>query len=176
MARLLLMTVALLMSVSCVRSKAAEKVKAGDILPDFFLKSESYGELSAADLRGKVVYLCFFTTWCPNCQEELHAIQTRMYPEFKEEEGFEIIAVGREHTDEELMKYNEVRNFDFPLYPDPDREVYSLFADETVPRAYVVDRDGVVVDAAAGYDSGHFETVLKTIGDLLDDGTSVETD
>ena len=171
-----MIAVALLVSLSCVRSNAADKVRSGDSLPYFILKSDVNGELSSLELRGKVVYMCFFATWCPSCQHELKAIQDRMLPEFKDEEDFMIVAVGREHTDAELEKYNEERNFGFPLYPDPDRAVYSLFAEEMIPRAYVVDRDGVIVDASTGYDEEHFSTVIKTVRDLLDNSTSVEID
>lgn len=176
MRRILIMAAALLVSLSCVRSNAADKVKSGDSLPDFVLKSDVYGDLSSMELRGKVVYLCFFATWCPPCQHELAAVQNKMLPEFGNDEDFIVIAVGREHTDAQLSEYNKSRNFDFPLYPDPDRTVYSLFAEETIPRAYVVDRDGVIVDASTGYDEEHFSTVLKTIRELLDSGSSVEID
>ena len=99
MRRILIMAAALLVSLSCVRSNAADKVKSGDSLPDFVLKSDVYGDLSSMELRGKVVYLCFFATWCPPCQHELAAVQNKMLPEFGNDEDFIVIAVGREHTD-----------------------------------------------------------------------------
>lgn len=157
----------LLLSLTCVRSNPAGKVGAGDSLPDFTLESEVYGTLSTADMKGKVVYLCLFATWCPSCLQELDAMQETMLPEFSEEEDFMIVAIGREHTDAELQEFNGTRGLGFPLYPDPDRSVYSLFADETIPRTYVVDRDGVIVDAATGYEPEHFQTVIDTIRDLI---------
>lgn len=176
MKQFLLVTAILLLSVTCVRSKSTDKVKAGDSLPGFTLESEVYGDLSTYEMRGKVVYLCLFATWCPSCLQELDAIQGTMLPEFGAEEDFMIVAVGREHTDAELAEFNESRQLGFPLYPDPDRSVYSLFADELIPRTYVVDRDGVIVDAATGYDEEHFQSVMKTVRELLDSPVSVEID
>ena len=51
---------------------------------------------------------------------------------------------------------------------------FSLFATETIPRAYLIDRDGVVVDAATGFDGEHFASVMDSIRELLDSETSVE--
>lgn len=175
MRRILLMITAatLLLTASC-KGVDPDKIKAGDTLPEFSLSSEVYGDLSSADLKGKVTYLCFFATWCPPCQLELAAVQDTLLPMFQDEEDFRLVVVGREHTDADLTEYNKTKNFTFALYPDPDREVYSLFASETIPRAYLIDRDGVVVDAATGFDEEHFASVLASIRDLLDSETSVE--
>ena len=151
----------MLLAVSC-KNNDPDKVKAGDTLPEFSLSSEVYGDLSSADLKGKVTYLCFFATWCPPCQLELAAVQDTLLPMFQNEEDFRLVVVGREHTDADLTEYNKTKNFTFALYPDPEREVY------------VIGRDGVVVDAATGFDEEHFASVLKTIRELLDSETAVE--
>lgn len=163
-----------LLAVSCISDSGTDKIKAGDKMPEFRLSSEVYGDLSSSDLEGKVTYLCFFATWCPPCQLELAAIQDTLLPEFQGEEDFRLVVVGREHTDADLTEYNGTKHFTFPLYPDPEREVYSLFATETIPRAYLIGRDGIVVDAATGFDEEHFASVMKSIRDLLDSDSSVE--
>ena len=170
---LLMAAAAMLLTFSC-KDKGPDLIKAGDTLPEFSLSSEVYGDLSSSDLDGKVTYLCFFATWCPPCQLELAAVQDTLLPMFQNDEDFRLVVVGREHTDADLTEYNKTKNFTFALYPDPEREVYSLFATETIPRAYVIGRDGVVVDAATGFDEEHFASVLKTIRELLDNGTAVE--
>ena len=162
------------MTASCIVSKDPDKVKAGDTIPEFSLSSEVYGDLSSSDLEGKVTCRCFLATWCPPCQRELAAVQDTLLPMFQNEEDFRLVVVGREHTDADLTEYNKTKNFTFALYPDPEREVYSLFATETIPRAYLIDRDGVVVDAATGFDEEHFASVLESIRELLDSETSVE--
>lgn len=160
--------VMVLLAVSCISESSTDKIKAGDKMPEFSLSSDVYGHISSSDLEGKVTYLCFFATWCPPCQLELAAIQNTLLPEFQGEEDFRLVVVGREHTDADLTEYNATRHFTFPLYPDPEREVYSLFATETIPRAYLVGRDGIVADAAAGFDEEHFASVMKSIRELLD--------
>lgn len=93
---------------------------------------------------------------------------------FQDEEDFRLIVVGREHTDADLTEYNKTKNFTFALYPDPERKVFSLFATESIPRTYLIDRDGVVVDAATGFDEEHFAAVMESIRELLDSDSTVE--
>lgn len=162
------------LTASCISDSGTDKVKAGDTLPEFTLSSEVYGNLSSSELKGKVTYLCFFATWCPPCQLELAAIQDTLLPMFGDNEDFRLVVVGREHTDAELTEYNKTKNFTFALYPDPERKVYSLFADETIPRAYLIGRDGVIVDAAVGFDEEHLASVMDSVRELLGSGTSVE--
>lgn len=61
----LLATVILAMATSCKTAKDTDLVNAGDAVPEFSLSSDVYGDISSADLKGKVTYLCFFATWCP---------------------------------------------------------------------------------------------------------------
>jgi thioredoxin-related protein len=74
-----------------------------------------------------------------------------------------MLVIGREHTDEQLQKYNERKKFTFPLYPDPKREVFSLFAEKSIPRAYLFDKEGKLVYASVGYTEEEFQKLMSTI-------------
>ena len=104
-----------------------EKISLGDAMPAITLSSEIYGKVTPADLKGKVVLVSLFATWCGPCQIELAEVQKTLWPKYKDNKDFKLLVIGREHTDAELKKYNERKKFSFPLYPDPKREVFSLF-------------------------------------------------
>mgnify|MGYP002508498814 CR=1 FL=1 len=70
-------------------------------------------------------------------------------------------------TDEQLKDYNEIKKFSFPMYPDPKREVYSKFADITIPRAYLFGKDGKLIHASKGFEEGDMEKVMKMIEKAL---------
>lgn len=106
-------------------------------MPQFTLNSNIYGQVTPSDLKGKVVLVSLFATWCGPCQKELAEVQSTLYPKYKDNENFRLLVIGREHTDADLTKYNVRKKFTFPLYPDPKREVFSLFADQSIPRAYL---------------------------------------
>lgn len=116
----------------CTRHRE-RKISLGDAMPAITLSSEIYGKVTPADLKGKVVLVSLFATWCGPCQIELAEVQKTLWPKYKDNKDFKLLVIGREHTDAELKKYNERKKFSFPLYPDPKREVFSLLPTRQSP-------------------------------------------
>ena len=163
MKKLAMMLLVLVMAVGM----QAQELKVGDALPKFELKSSVYGDVKPADLKGKVVLVSLFATWCGPCQKEQADVQNTLWPKYKDNKDFVMLVVGREHSDEDLQKYNERKKFTFPLYPDPKREVFSLFAEKSIPRAYLFDKDGKLIYSSIGYTAEEFQKLMKSIETAL---------
>ena len=159
MKKLVMMFMVLVMAIGV----QAQELKVGDALPKFELNSTVYGNIKPADLKGKVVLVSLFATWCGPCQKELAEVQSTLWPKYKDNKNFVMLVIGREHTDEDLQKYNERKKFTFPLYPDPKREVFSLFAEKSIPRAYLFGKDGKLIYSSVGYTEEEFQKLMKTI-------------
>lgn len=159
--------VMLFMVLAMCLSMQAQELKVGDKLPQFQLTSSVYGDVKPADLKGKVVLVSLFATWCGPCQKELAEVQSTLWPKYKDNKDFVMLVIGREHTDEQLQKYNERKKFTFPLYPDPKREVFSLFAEKSIPRAYLFDKEGKLVYSSMGYTPEEFQKLMDIVASTL---------
>ena len=150
------------------RAQEADVVKVGDALPAFrVLSDEGKTLLSTDDLKGKVVLLNFFATWCPPCQKELATVKETLWPKYKDNDQFALVVVGREHDEKELAKYNEKKGFTFPLYPDKNRSIYAAFAQSLIPRSYLIDKEGKVIHATKGYTEEEFAELMQFIEQAL---------
>ena len=91
-------------------------------------------------LKGKVVLVNFWATWCPPCIQELPTIQALW--DSKEREDFEVVAVNvgepKEQVEEFLNEFGYV--LEFPIVLDLDLEIYKLWKVRPVPTTYIVDR------------------------------------
>lgn len=163
---------ALLTIIGCTLFLSAQEasddiVTVGDKVPEFSLSSEKYGVVNSSEYTNKVLLINIFATWCGPCQLELAEIQKELWPKYKDNPDFVMLTVGREHTDEELTKYNEKKKFSFPLYPDPKRGFTSKFAVKQIPRTYLVDKNGTIVYMSVGYKKEAFKELLNKIEDEL---------
>jgi peroxiredoxin len=158
--------VAMQVSLSA-QEEVTEVVQFGDKMPSFTIVSDDGAQLSSSVYAGKAVLITFFATWCPSCQLELAEIEKTLWPNMKDREDIAFLAIGREHSDAELAKYNEKKGFTFPLYPDKNRQIFDAFAVKFIPRTYLVDKSGRIVYIAVGYNQETFKQLQNIIDKTL---------
>lgn len=142
-------------------------IKTGDSMPAFTIVSDDGRQFSSAALKGKVVLINLFATWCPPCQTELAQVQSVLWPKYKDNASFVMLVIGREHTDAELKEYNQKKGFTFPLYPDRDRKIFDTFAKSLIPRSYLINKEGKVIMSTTGYTEAEFAQLMKMIDQAL---------
>jgi len=125
-------------------------VKRGDKAPSFKIRDVDGNQFSTDELRGKVVLVNFFATWCGPCLKELPHIQA-IWQEHKNRDDFALLVIGREESDATAQGFRTTSGFSFPVAADPDRSVYSLFAKELIPRTFVIAKDGTVSFSSTGF-------------------------
>ncbi|RHR74730.1 TlpA disulfide reductase family protein [Odoribacter sp. AF15-53] len=133
---------------ACVKDKdkpeeMANYINVGDKLPEFTVKNTDGEELKSQDFTGRVTLLVFFMTTCPDCQRELPKIE-QVWENLKENPDFRLVPIARAEKAEVISQFWEKHQFEMPFYLDPDRQVFSLFANNTIPRIYLINRENVV--------------------------------
>lgn len=94
------------------------------------------------DLRGQVVLVNFWATWCPPCRSEMPDLDA-LYKEFKDQ-GFVVLAISDEEA-EKVRPYIEQHHYTYPILLDSGRKVNESFSIEGIPKSFVYNREGKLV-------------------------------
>jgi peroxiredoxin len=162
----ILLTFCLAVPATSQETDNSTLTKVGQAVPNFTVATIDGKTLTMSDLKGKVVLVNFFATWCGPCMSEMPHVESEIWQKLKSDK-FVVLAVGREHTTEQLVKFNKEKGFTFPIAPDPNREVYKLFATQYIPRNYVIDKDGKIAFQSMGYSPEEFGKMVELIKGLL---------
>lgn len=170
MIKKIMMTLLLVGSLipAMAKDKSADGLAVGDKMPSFTIELDNGKKISSSKFDGKVRLVTLFATWCPPCLKELPHIQKQIWNKYKNNPNFELMVFGREHSEAEVQAFATKRGFTFPIYPDKTRGIYSLFAKNTIPRNYLIDKNGVVVYTSIGFNDADFDQLLTKLAQLLD--------
>jgi peroxiredoxin len=133
--------------------------------PSFTLQSSSGEQVSLEALKGKVVMVNFWATWCVPCRQEMPHLQA-LYERYNSL-GFELLAVNVEKNNAEgARKWLEETPVTFPVLFDPSNEVTKLYKVQTMPSTVLVARDGTMRFIHHGYKPGYendYQTQVRAL-------------
>ena len=137
-------------------------------LPDFTLRNLSGEAVSARDLRGKVVVLNLWATWCPPCVEEmpsLEGLHRRMA-----DRGLVVLAVNEDENVEVVAPWVREHGLTLPVVLDPYGEVAWALGVSGYPETFIADRQGRIVHHHVGYRDWNEPAVVTALEELLETG------
>lgn len=141
-------------------SSHAEKIE------DFTLKSNQGKNIRIADLRGKVVMLNFWASWCGPCRTEMPQLE-RIYQRYSAA-GFELLGVNNDTSEELATGWLKGRDLSFPIVYDLDAEVRNRFKKyQGIPLSIFVDCDGNIAEVHRSYKPGDEKKYIKIIKGLM---------
>ncbi len=140
-------------------------IAAGEKAAPFKLTDLSGDSVSMADLRGKVVFLNIWATWCAPCREEMPSME-KLYERLHDNKGFVMLAVSQDtESRDEVEAYVKKHGYHFDVLLDPKNAVAEAYKVSGVPETFIIDRDGRIV----AHHSGAFDWSQPGIRDALEE-------
>jgi len=126
----------------------AEAPKVGEPQPAWHFTDLQGNVVTAESLRGKVVVLDFWATWCGPCKGEIPNL-IKLEKQYGEQ-GLAIVGVAVEGSEAPVRKYARTIGINYPVGLSND-QIYAAFGQpDTIPANYLIDRNGVIRDARVG--------------------------
>lgn len=147
-----------------MRSAAALPV-IGAAAPDFASKSSSGRNVRLSELRGQVVLINFWASWCNPCRQELPLLG-KIYAQYRPA-GFTLLAVNLDDNRKDAEAMLKRLDLRFATLFDGDKNVAKLYGVDTMPATLVIDRDGRVRYVHRGYYAGYEKKYEQQVRELL---------
>lgn len=129
---------------------------------DFTLTDIEGKTWTLSALRGKVVLVNFWATWCPPCRKEMPDLET-LSKQFKDQ-GLIILAISDEDASK-VKPFISEHQYTYPILLDPGRKINTLYLVDGIPKSFVYDRKGKLVAQAIDMRTmGQMLTMLKAAG------------
>lgn len=124
--------------------------QAGFLAPDFTLETLEGESITLSDLRGQVVLVNFWATWCPPCKAEMPAFE-QAYTDYAAE-GFVILAVNAIQQDsvDAIEAFRATNSLTFPILLDTDSDINRAYQVRSLPTSFFVGKDGIISEVVIG--------------------------
>jgi peroxiredoxin len=152
-----------------VNKLGIETPKTKTAAPEFVLKDPAGKQVSLRELRGKIVFLNFWATWCLPCVEEMPAIE-KLHQELAKY-GLIVLAVNFQEGPERVRDFFTEHNLTFTALLDRDGKVAELYQVWGLPVSVVINKRGEIVGRAVGSKNWYSNEALQYFQRLLAEET-----
>jgi peroxiredoxin len=144
-------------------------LKVNDIAVDFNLTMLNGDIINLANLKGKVVLLNFWATWCGPCIREFYEIPSKILTKFKNEDFiFLPVSIGEDvQIVKNKMIYLGKKGIAFNVGIDPDKRIWNSYATGSIPKNFIIDKNGIINFITTGYNEENIDTLVKQLEFLL---------
>jgi thiol-disulfide isomerase/thioredoxin len=149
----------LLFVAACVSLSCAE------VSYDFTLQDLEGKPISLSDYKGKIVFIDFWATWCPPCRLSIPYVE-KLYEQYKDNEDFVVLGINLQEDKETITKFMKKQKMNYPILLS-DKKVISNYKIASIPKFFLIDRNGEIYNKYVGFAPGVEELWQKDIEKLL---------
>lgn len=137
----------------------------GERAPEVGLTDTQGRAIRLSALRGKVVILDFWASWCEPCKDAMPVLD-RLYQRYRER-GLVVVGVNVDRQERNMTRFLQRTRVSFPIVHDGSQAVAGRYDPPTMPSSYIIDRRGVVRHIHRGFRSGDDESMERQVQALL---------
>jgi len=141
-------------------------VEIGETAPNFVLPQlESSTQQQLKQYQGKVVYLDFWASWCAPCRTSFPLLE-KLYQNYKDQ-GFAVVAVNMDEEKAGAEAFLKRYPASFSILRDVEATWAEVYAVETMPSSFIIDRKGVIREIHHGFAKADIIEIEQTVKQLL---------
>ncbi len=134
--------------------------------PNVCLEGLNGEKVQLAALKGKVIFLNFWATWCGPCREEMPSMEA-LYQHYKERD-FLFLTISIDYEGRELVrKFIERHRYRIPILLDPAGKTLELFEISRIPATLIIDRNGRMIGRVIGPRNWSSPEVFSLVNQML---------
>lgn len=159
--------VGVLWAVGCAQGERPASPRPGSMAPDYAALDLEGNMVSLSSLRGKVILLNLWATWCRPCRQETPFLQEK-YEELSDR-GFEIVGISMDTgaAADQVAMFVEEYGVTFTILHDPEMRGMELYSVLGLPATFLIDREGTIRWMRYGPVSENDDDFLNAIEDAL---------
>lgn len=145
-----------------------ESFTIGSVVPDIELTDINQNKLKLSELKGSVVFINFWSTWCEPCIDELPSIEL-LFRRFSKYSSFELITILFKDDRQKAFRYMKEHGYTFPVYVNPDGSAAKKFNITGVPETFIIDKKGVLRDKKIGPEQWDSPIIIETLHSMINE-------
>jgi cytochrome c biogenesis protein CcmG, thiol:disulfide interchange protein DsbE len=143
----------------------ASALDSGAPVPEIGLTDLSGKRIDLASLKGKVVIIDFWASWCAPCKQEMPILE-RLFQKYKDR-GFVVVGVSVDQEDANVGSFVKQLKVSFPIVHDKAHGVANRYRPPRMPSSYIVDRQGIVRHVHGGFRAADASAIEGEVSGLL---------
>jgi peroxiredoxin len=140
-------------------------VETGGRAPELGERSLGGQPIRMADLRGKVVIVDFWASWCEPCREEMPVLE-RLHRRYRER-GLVVVGVSVDRTERNARAFLRRTRVSFPIIHDASHRIANRYSPPKMPSSYIIDRRGIIRHIHEGFQPSDAQRIEREVRALL---------
>jgi len=133
------------------------------------LKDMNGKNIRLSDFKGKIVFLNFWTTWCPTCRIEMPSME-KLHQKFKNKD-FTMVTINLQESASQVKAFFKEFKLTFTALLDSTGEVGASFGIRAIPTTYILDKTGRIIGRANGPREWDSKAAIALFENLMDNDT-----